>query len=40
MSGVLKLVSLAGAAILVLLIVLAIISIFGGFHSSMSNPPT
>lgn len=39
MSGVFKLMSLAGAAILILLIVLTIVAAFGGFEHSYSNPP-
>jgi hypothetical protein len=40
MSGVLRFVSIAGFALLVLLIILIIISFTGGFEHSLSNPPT
>ena len=40
MSGVLRFVSLAGAAVLILLIILTIVAIFGGFEHPLSNPPT
>lgn len=39
MSGVLRFVSLAGAAVLILLVILTIISLFGGFEHPLSNPP-
>jgi hypothetical protein len=39
MSGVFKLVSIAGAALLIVLVILTIISISGGFHHPLSNPP-
>ena len=40
MSGVLRFVSLAGVALLILLIILTIVSIFGGFEHPLSAPPT
>jgi hypothetical protein len=40
MSGVLRFVSIAGFALLVLLIILMIISFTGGFEHALSNPPT
>jgi hypothetical protein len=40
MGGVLRVISLAGALLLILLIVLTIVSLFGGFEHSLSNPPT
>lgn len=40
MGGIFKIVSLAGAAVLILLVILTIISIFGGFEQPLANPPT
>jgi hypothetical protein len=40
MSAVIRFVSLAGAALLILLIILTIISLFGGFEHPLSAPPT
>jgi hypothetical protein len=40
MSGVLRFVSLVGAAILIVLIILTIVSLFGGMTHPLSNPPT
>ena len=40
MSNVFRILSMAGAAVLILLVILTIISIFGGFEHGMSNPPT
>ena len=39
MSGVFRIVSMAGAALLIVLVILTIISIFGGFEHGLSNPP-
>jgi hypothetical protein len=40
MSGTLKLISLLGFAILILIVALTIYSLTGGFEHSLSNPPT
>ena len=40
MGNVIRFVSLAGAAILILLIILTIVSFFGGFEHPLSDPPT
>ena len=40
MSGFLKLVSMAGVLILIVLVVLVIVSAFGGMEASYSNPPS
>ena len=40
MSGLLRFVSLAGAAILIVLVIITIISLFGGMTHPLSNPPT
>jgi hypothetical protein len=40
MSGTLKVISLLGFAILILIIALTIYSLTGGFEHSLSNPPT
>jgi uncharacterized membrane protein len=39
MSGVLRLVSMAGFLILTILVILTIVAAFGGFEHNMSNPP-
>jgi amino acid transporter len=40
MSGVLRFMSIAGAAVLIFLIIVTIISLFGGMTHPLSNPPT
>jgi hypothetical protein len=40
MSGTLRIVSVVGAVLLAILIILTIYSITGGFEHSLSNPPT
>jgi amino acid transporter len=40
MSGVLRFMSLVGAAILIFLVIITIISLFGGMTHPLSNPPT
>ena len=40
MGGVLRFMSMVGFAILVLLVIVTIVSLFGGFEHSLSNPPT
>lgn len=40
MGGVLRFMSLVGAAILIVLVIITIISLFGGMTHPLSNPPT
>jgi hypothetical protein len=40
MGNVIRFISMAGFAILILLIILTIVSIFGGFEHPLSAPPT
>ena len=40
MGGVLRFMSLVGAAILIFLVIITIISLFGGMTHPLSNPPT
>jgi len=40
MSGVLRFMSIAAAALLIFLLIVTIIAIFGGMTHPLSNPPT
>jgi hypothetical protein len=39
-SNTLKMVAMAGALVAAILLVLMIVSIFGGFEASFANPPS
>jgi len=40
LSNTLKFISMAGALVAIILLVLIVISIFGGFEATFSNPPS
>jgi hypothetical protein len=40
MSGTLRVVSLVGFALLILIVALTIYALTGGFEASLANPPT